>query len=282
MERLTRTIAVTVGLAAATIAAATTTKVDTGGYVAAEKSAERYIKLRTPAYVAALTPAADGRVLGHLPYPLAVAAPLDVLVGIEPRYRTKQCDMLPPAAHAAEALILAADAALPAGTELRALSCFRSIAEQVGIFCNKVRNAPTAACIDPTTRAISSAPPSHSEHATGYALDFVACRVVPKPACGDLDAGLALTPAGKWLLAHAGDYGFELSFPKGNTQGVTYEPWHWRWVGRHGDTSPDALRARAIFATARQCFPATPGIDAAAPPSSITACLRAALLVAPT
>ncbi|NJL20197.1 MAG: D-alanyl-D-alanine carboxypeptidase, partial [Leptolyngbyaceae cyanobacterium SM1_3_5] len=26
-------------------------------------------------------------------------------------------------------------------------------------------------------------------------------------------------------------YGFEMSFPHGNPQGVSYEPWHWRFVG---------------------------------------------------
>ena len=24
---------------------------------------------------------------------------------------------------------------------------------------------------------------------------------------------------------------FEISFPKDNVQGVSYEPWHWRFVG---------------------------------------------------
>lgn len=262
-----------IGTALAVAAPATTTRVDTTVYLAAPKWADGYIKLRTSAYVAALTPAADGRVLGHLSYPAAVAAPVEALVGIEARYRTKQCDMLEPAAKAAEAMIAAANAAIPAGTELRAQSCFRSIAEQVGIFCNKVRSSPSAKCVDPVVRARSSAPPGYSEHATGYALDLVSCRTKPKLVCGDLDAGFAASDAGKWLLAHAGEFGFELSFPKGNIQGVTYEPWHWRWVGRHGEASPDVARARGILAAARRCFPARPGIDQAAAPLSIQACL---------
>jgi D-alanyl-D-alanine carboxypeptidase len=47
-------------------------------------------------------------------------------------------------------------------------------------------------------------------------------------------ADWATTPAGAWLAAHAAEYGFVMSFPKGKT-GVTcydYEPWHYRWVGR--------------------------------------------------
>ena len=39
------------------------------------------------------------------------------------------------------------------------------------------------------------------------------------------------TSAFAWLQSHAPRYSFELSFPKGNSQGVSYEPWHWRYVG---------------------------------------------------
>lgn len=34
-----------------------------------------------------------------------------------------------------------------------------------------------------------------------------------------------------WLKAHAAEYGFTESFPKGNSLGMAYEPWHWRWTG---------------------------------------------------
>ncbi|MGC8714541.1 MAG: M15 family metallopeptidase, partial [Leptodesmis sp.] len=39
------------------------------------------------------------------------------------------------------------------------------------------------------------------------------------------------TSAYKWLQANAAFYSFEMSFPKNNNQGVSYEPWHWRYVG---------------------------------------------------
>ena len=32
----------------------------------------------------------------------------------------------------------------------------------------------------------------------------------------------------QWLQAHAREFGFELSYPRG-TQGTTFEPWHWRY-----------------------------------------------------
>jgi len=39
------------------------------------------------------------------------------------------------------------------------------------------------------------------------------------------------TAAFKWLEKNAPYYSFEISFPKNNPQGVSYEPWHWRFVG---------------------------------------------------
>jgi LAS superfamily LD-carboxypeptidase LdcB len=51
------------------------------------------------------------------------------------------------------------------------------------------------------------------------------------------------TSAYQWLARNAHNYGFELSFPQGNSQGVSFEPWHWRYVG-----SP---RSSQIFAAAR-------------------------------
>ncbi len=78
------------------------------------------------------------------------------------------------------------------------------------------------------------APPGFSEHQTGWVLDI-----------GDLDDPEAddnplfeRTKAFKWLKEHAAQFEFELSFPPGNWQGVSYEPWHWRFVG-----TPEARRA---------------------------------------
>ena len=44
---------------------------------------------------------------------------------------------------------------------------------------------------------------------------------------------LAITkpPAFEWLINNAAKYHFVMSFPKGNVQGVSYEPWHWRFEG---------------------------------------------------
>ena len=136
-----------------------------------------------------------------------------------------------------------------AGGTLRGLSCHRTIARQSGVF---VRGATGGA----EDRAISVAPPGHSEHTTGYAIDFA---IRPQGNCPDAEACMAVRAPYKWLLANGARFGFEQSFPAGNKQGVKWEPWHWRWVGTTSAT-PGAARARFIFAAARARFPAGPGV----------------------
>ena len=139
------------------------------------------------------------------------------------------------------------------GVELRTVSCFRSIEHQRRVFCRSSGED----CVQASSpRARSVGPPGHSEHATGYAVDFTQ-RAVP---CPDVEPCFANTSAGIWLAHHAIEFGFEQSFPAGNAQGVTWEPWHWRWVGREGDRRPEAQRARLTFASARTRFPAAPWV----------------------
>lgn len=70
-------------------------------------------------------------------------------------------------------------------------------------------------------------PPGTSEHQAGLAVDIVATtRQV-------LDAGFENTREGKWLAAHAHEYGFILRYPKDKVEltQINYEPWHFRYVG---------------------------------------------------
>lgn len=188
---------------------------------------------------------------GHLPY--AEAARSDLLLAPPGFSIGLPCLIHRDAAPDLTRMLAAAAAAPGVGKTLRGVSCFRTIAHQRAVFC---RGAKTGVCRDPVARARFVGPPGYSEHATGYAIDF---GVRPSPGCGDVDACIATTPAGRWLLAHAPDYGFELSFPAGNAQGVTWEPWHWRWVG----TTVNALgaaRARLTFSRARSSFPGNPRV----------------------
>jgi zinc D-Ala-D-Ala carboxypeptidase len=109
------------------------------------------------------------------------------------------------------------------GVDFVVISGFRTIAEQQELFfeISKQRNQT------PAQRAKVSAPPGHSEHHTGYALD-IGDGGVPS---ANLSTSFEKTPAFQWLQNNAAKYGFEMSFPPNNPQGVMYEPWHWRFVG---------------------------------------------------
>lgn len=66
-----------------------------------------------------------------------------------------------------------------------------------------------------------NAAPGYSEHHTGRAID-IAC-----PDCPRLEEEFERTTAFAWLQANAPDFGFTMSFPRHNTCGIIYEPWHW-------------------------------------------------------
>ena len=70
-------------------------------------------------------------------------------------------------------------------------------------------------------------PPGYSEHNCGLAADL------NSPEHTGLDEGFENTAAFRWLCQHAGEYGFILRYPKGAEEKteITYEPWHWRYVG---------------------------------------------------
>jgi zinc D-Ala-D-Ala carboxypeptidase len=163
---------------------------------------------------AASPQASPDQVLGHFAYAEAPANEL------EPITADGSIQMRQAAAQAYRKM--SADAAA-AGVRLTVISGFRSAADQNDLFF-RVKEQRNQAV---SKRAEVSAPPGHSEHHTGYAVDI-----------GDSDRSdtnlsqsFETTPAFAWLSENAAQYSFEISFAKGNTQGVSYEPWHWRFVG---------------------------------------------------
>ncbi|WP_414048694.1 M15 family metallopeptidase [Macrococcus animalis] len=74
-----------------------------------------------------------------------------------------------------------------------------------------------------------SARPGHSEHQSGLAFDLGNVA-----ATDDFKSSFENTPEGKWLKAHAHEYGFIIRYPKGKTDitGYQYEPWHLRYLGK--------------------------------------------------
>ena len=196
-------------------------------------------------------PLPDGRMLGHLPY--AEASRTDLLVAPPGFAIGLPCLIHRDAAPDLTRMLAAAALTPGVGRSLHGVSCFRTIAHQRAVFC---RNYTPGICRDPVSRARSVGPPGYSEHATGYAIDF---GIRPALGCADVDVCIATNAAGRWLIEHAPDYGFELSFPSGNAQGVTWEPWHWRWVGGSVNAL-GAARARLTFARARAAYPASPAV----------------------
>ncbi|MEL6440051.1 MAG: M15 family metallopeptidase [Cyanobacteria bacterium J06621_8] len=169
----------------------------------------------SPAQVRVITPKTKPDLLGHLPYSEAPAAELTP-IGNNLKLRS-------PAAAKFKQMQAAAQAA---GINLVAISAFRDLSAQEQLFFGVKEQRGQ----DASKRAEVSAPPGYSEHHTGYAVDLGDGNV---PAT-HVEPDFEQTPAFKWLQENALKYSFELSFPPDNPQGVSYEPWHWRFVGdRH-------------------------------------------------
>jgi D-alanyl-D-alanine carboxypeptidase len=109
------------------------------------------------------------------------------------------------------------EAARAAGSPLVISSAWRSYQYQERLYASALARQPREE-VEKTL-----APPGHSQHQLGTAIDF-----------GSIDVSFAETAAGQWLFANAGSFGFSLSFPRGEESltGYSWEPWHYRYVGR--------------------------------------------------
>lgn len=100
---------------------------------------------------------------------------------------------------------------------LRVLSSYRSFGEQSSLKSSYKRKYGTGA-------NAFSADQGYSEHQLATTVDFT--------TAGNPES-LALFGTSEqysWLVRHAHEYGFVLSYPKDNTF-FQFEPWHWRFVG---------------------------------------------------
>lgn len=105
------------------------------------------------------------------------------------------------------------------GYSLRILSAYRSFGTQSSLKSNyKVTyGAGTANKF--------SADQGYSEHQLGTTVDFTTAE---NPTT--LSTTFRDTDHYSWLIRHAHEYGFVLSYPEGNAF-FQFEPWHWRFVG---------------------------------------------------
>jgi D-alanyl-D-alanine carboxypeptidase len=166
--------------------------------------------------LAAFLAAVPATKFGHKHYSEAPAADL-IVVG---SYRgSRDVKMRRAAAQAFKSLTAAAK---QDGIDIIPISGFRPVSYQKGLFDRAKKRYGSE-----KKAARWVAPPGYSEHATGFTLDLGDAAA---PAA-DVDTDFEKTKAYAWLGRRAAEFGFELSFPKGNAQGVSFEPWHWRYVG---------------------------------------------------
>jgi LAS superfamily LD-carboxypeptidase LdcB len=121
-------------------------------------------------------------------------------------------------------------AAAQENVTLQVVSGFRSIQTQVNIFEGKGGGLGAAQY---------SAPPGHSQHHTGLAIDI-----------NSLSPSFRNTKAFSWLTAHGREHGFMLSYA--NTSGdlgPNNEPWHWVYAGK-----PPAMKLMADFLSRARQF----------------------------
>lgn len=106
------------------------------------------------------------------------------------------------------------------GLSLRIISAYRSYSYQENLYNNYLKSEKKE-IVD-----TYSARPGYSEHHTGLAIDVDNSKL-------DFNK-FYLTKEFVWLNENAYKYGFILRYPKGkeNITGYSYEPWHYRYVGK--------------------------------------------------
>ncbi|MGN0635821.1 MAG: D-alanyl-D-alanine carboxypeptidase family protein [Acutalibacteraceae bacterium] len=117
------------------------------------------------------------------------------------------------------------DAAKADGITLTPLSGHRRISTQKTNFENKIQKYVNQGYSKAEATQMAAKiilPPGTSEHNAGIAMDIIS-----------LDVEFEQTQAFRWLQENAADYGFILRYPKDKQDitEITYEPWHWRYVG---------------------------------------------------
>ena len=131
---------------------------------------------------------------------------------------------------ACDAFLSMQKAAAADGVTVWMQSGYRSVSYQTKLYERKTQYYRDKGYDEATAREKAAAivnPPGYSEHNCGLAADL------NSPEHTTLDTGFADTAAFRWLCENAEQYGFILRYPKEaeSVTGITYEPWHWRYVG---------------------------------------------------
>lgn len=154
--------------------------------------------------------------------------------GYEPELETVQgkYQMDKIAASSAKELVAAAKAA---GYDMQLCSAYRTVQKSAELYERQVKQWIGYGYDEETAKVEAAkwvAPPGTSEHHTGLAMDLVSSDYWGQYS--DLEHAYENFDSFKWMVSHCAEYGFILRYPKDkqDVTGITYEPWHYRYVGR--------------------------------------------------
>lgn len=133
-------------------------------------------------------------------------------------------------------LLAMMQAAREAGFNLLIKSPYRSDARQEQLFDRKIRLFMGKGMSYMDAFKLGSQivqVPNSSEHQIGLALDIVSDYYDSLNQGDSLTQGFGDTEAGIWMEEHCAEFGFIVRYPKGKEYitSVSYEPWHFRYVG---------------------------------------------------
>lgn len=135
------------------------------------------------------------------------------------------------ASESARALV---SAAAEAGFNMQLCSAYRTVEKSAELYERKVNEYIGYGYSEADAKVEAArwvAPPGTSEHHTGLAMDLVSSDYWGYYS--DLEHDYEKFDSFKWLYAHCHEFGFILRYPKDKQDitGITYEPWHYRYVG---------------------------------------------------
>ena len=119
-----------------------------------------------------------------------------------------------------------------AGLKPYIASAYRTHGDQIYLYNNKIQRLINEGYSEAEARELAGtvvAVPGTSEHELGLAFDLV------DDSYRNLDEAQENTAVQKWLMENSWKYGFILRYPndKSEITGIIYEPWHYRYVGKH-------------------------------------------------
>ena len=125
-------------------------------------------------------------------------------------------------------------AAKEAGFNMQLCSAYRTVEKSAQLYANKVNEFIGYGYSEADAKIEAAkwvAPPGTSEHHTGLAMDLVSSDYWSYYS--DLEHDYEKFDSFKWMYEHCAEFGFILRFPKDKQDitGITYEPWHYRYVG---------------------------------------------------